>query len=236
MGTLRDFLKHESAFARRQLARLGDREHDIDLVLSVAHLTTRFSSPLMEGGGANLGAARLLVDVAVFVEQAILCTLRAQPRLGWASLRVAAEATKNLECIRLEPEVCNKWIAIGFAKTRQEADQAQRVFANAKKAVAHTVITRMCQEVMWLSSMLGSHANAAALGSMGPMPAKPDELSIAVPVRVTDEETLDWHLDQLVRHAARITDATAAIRMISLDETEKVELERWRYQLRRLTG
>jgi hypothetical protein len=101
MSVLDDLLKHEAAFIEGAVGRLGPRRGVIEQILSVAHLTTRYPTPIGETN--TLGLARLLVDCAVAIEQAFLCAFRAQPKLGWSSMRVAAEALKDFDCIQRDP-------------------------------------------------------------------------------------------------------------------------------------
>lgn len=225
MGTLDDFLAHEATFLEESVGRLGARKNVIDLILSVAHMATQYQTPLADVG--TLGMARLLVDAAVAIEQAFLCALRAQPRLGWAAMRIAAEATKDLECIRKEPGLYQLWLAIGSARTTRESTDAQAAFKDARKQVSHNDVTRACQESMRLCSILGSHPNATALGSMGPTPIDDGTSTVTMPVRVTDARALDWHLDQMIKHSTAIVSALASVRMASLSDGDRDDLAKW---------
>ena len=229
MGTLDDFLAHEAQFLEESVGRLGARKGVIDLILSVVNMAMRYSTSLAEIGTVGMG--RLLVDATVAIEQVFLCTLRAQPRLGWAAMRIAAEATKDLECIRNESELYQLWLSIGSAKSTNEFAKTQAAFKKAQRQVSQNEITQACQESMRLCSILGSHPNATALGTMGPTPIDNDRSTITMPTRVSDQKALDWHLDHMIKHATCIALALAHIRMASLNDRDRDELASWCRQL-----
>jgi hypothetical protein len=217
MSILDDLLKHETEFVV------------IERILSVVHLTIRYATPLAEAN--TLGLARLLVDAAVSVEQAFLSAFRAQPRLGWASMRIAAEALKDLDCIQRDSKLYPLWMGVGTASSTRQSVKAQVAFKEARKHVAHTWTTEVCQTSMRLCSIFGSHPNATSLGTMGSTSIDPVAMTARIPARVTDAENLDWHLDQMIRHATLITAGLAKARLDTLGESDRTELERHTNQL-----
>jgi hypothetical protein len=222
MTTLGDVAGHEARFFDESLEWLGERKDLISSILSLAHGTAQYPDPLSEGGTIAMG--RLLVDASVAIEQAFVCTLRAQPRLGWASLRIAAEATKDLDCIRRETALLPLWTAVGLARTAHDCVRSQDAFKAARVRVAHTRVTKTCQTTMRLCSILGSHPNATALGSMGAVSIDTEGSTVSLPSRVTDRAVLGWHVEQLLKHSAMVALALAEIRWETLASNDRAAL------------
>lgn len=229
MSILEDLLKHEVAFTEATIGRLGFRREIIEQILSVAHLATRYTTPF--GDTNTLGLARLMLDSAVAIEQAFLCALRAQPKLGWASMRLAAEALKDLDCIQRVPNLYSLWINVGGARSTRDSVKAQQAYKGARKEVTRTWTTEVCQESMRLSSIFGSHPNATSLATMGPTTIDAVAKTAQLPARVTEAAALDWHLDQIIRHATLIVAALAHARSQTLGESDRAELTHHRDQL-----
>jgi hypothetical protein len=222
MDSLDNYIDHEFQFIHETRARIGERDHAIERIIHLAIMAANYDSPFASGSTMCLG--RLLLDSAVSIEQAFLCAFRAQPKLGWASMRIAAEACKDLDCLMRAPDLLPYWIAIGEAMTPDESRAASSSFSKQRKRIPESAITGICKKTMELCNVLGSHPNATSLASMGPTPFSKEEKFVCLPSRVTDSSALDFHLGHLMTHGKILAQSLAKLRFDTLPKKDQTEL------------
>jgi hypothetical protein len=157
----------ETADALRNLEVLGSLRPVTDGILWFSHQLPRINSSV--GTVSVESLARLMLDSCVHVEQAVLCTLRGQPRLGWAALRIAAEALKDLDAIDRMPDLHELWLSIGRSSSPKEIKAAFEAFKSKRKTLSRTTVTQVCQTCMETCNFLGSHPNASSWKTLGPV-------------------------------------------------------------------
>lgn len=222
MSILHQYHANEAAFFEDTLSRLGGISHAVDKVIELAFLSTKGRAPLREDG--NIAFGRLLLDSAVAVEQAFMCVYRAQPKLGWASMRIAAESCKDLECLESSPELIALWLKVNGAASLEEFAKAEKIFSRTRRKVPPTDSIKACQITMKLCNIFGSHPNATSLQTMGPGRIDRTEGSVVLPARVTDPKAIDFHVTRMLVHGMGIALNLAHFRAKTINEPEKLTL------------
>ena len=118
----RELIELETSDSLKNLDVLQNLRPITDGLLWYSHQLPHVDGNVGRQSVASLG--RLMIDSCVHVEQALLSVLRGQPRLGWASLRISAEALKDLDAIDRMPELHPLWMALGKATSPSDVDSA----------------------------------------------------------------------------------------------------------------
>lgn len=219
MSILSQYHANEASFFEETLARIGTISRAVEKVIELAILATRGETPLREDG--NIAMGRLLLDSAVAVEQAFMGVYRAQPKLGWAAMRIAAESCKDLECLGSSQELVPLWLKVSEATSLKEYAKAEKAFSRARRKVPQTDSIEACQITMKLCNIFGSHPNSTSLQTMGPSRIDKKQGSVVLPSRVTDPKAIDFHISRMIVHGMGVALNLAHFRAATLDETEK---------------
>lgn len=208
----------EASDATKNLEHLGRLRPVTDGILWFSHQLPRISPNV--GTTSVTSLARLMLDSCVHVEQALLCTLRGQPKLGWASLRIASEALKDLDAIERCPELHELWLAIGNPASSQSTEAAMAAFKAKRRDVPDSTVTEVCLACMAVCSHLGSHSNATSWKTLGPATPLPGKEAL-LPARLADPETLRFHVGQISIQSMSILSMLLAFRLRHLTPSER---------------
>ena len=223
MSLLTDYLDAEEQLAKAFLERDPCRNEAVIKIVQLAITAIQGEAPIRENWSLVFG--RLTMDAVVALEQAFICVLRGQPRLGWASMRFAAEACKDIECLDHSDSLIPLWLKLADASTLDEIKKADKAFSKARKSVPKTATIKMCQATMDLCHVLGAHPNATSFAFLGPSSKGLEDGKVVLPSRVTEPEHFDFHFGQMMLHGMIIAQNLASFRAQTLDGEPKVELE-----------
>ncbi|GJM23571.1 MAG: hypothetical protein DHS20C15_34860 [Planctomycetota bacterium] len=218
MTAIPNCLKHELQDAQSNYGHLEELAEGANAIVWYCFQLPAAGDSVGKQSAASLG--RLLLDSSVSVEQALMCTLRGQPRLGWASLRLAAEALKDLDTIDRLPDLHPLWLNIGKCTTDEQARAAMGAFNKLRKQLEPSPVTLVCQACMNISSRFGSHANATSWQTVGPVSeVSPD--SVGLPTRLRDPTTVRFHIRHLMFHGGQILTMLTDFRIKHLQSQQK---------------
>ena len=220
MAVLDDLLRHEEQFTRQALDMIAEDRPLVEECVGLAFLALQGTQPIQHAAYTSI--SRLFTDACVGVEQTFMSTLRAQPRLGWAALRFAAECLKDMDCIFRRPALEQAWFAV-LKASPDEYKAAHTRFVDERKLVVPNEVTRVCSLTMTLGNVFGAHPNASAFGLLG-SPSAPEPGYLRLPLRATSPETIRWHIRHQLLHAYHITVTLADFRVAHLSGEAKQAL------------
>lgn len=216
MTALEDILELESNDWRTNLASFGDLRAAADGVVWYCFQLEHAGDSVGTKSASSL--ARLLIDACVHVEQSLVCLARGQPRLAWASLRIAAEALKDLDAIDRHPPLHALWLEVGRHGEVDTVKTALNAFSKERGKVPRSTVTELCSATITIASHLGAHPNATSHGSLGPMEV--DEHTVSLPARLRDPNTLLFHARSIIYHAMNLLLAVTEFRLKFLSPSE----------------
>jgi hypothetical protein len=217
MSVLSDCLSYEADDSAANLEQLEEYRQPAERIVWYCFQLPHAGKSV---GGVSAGSlARLLLDASVHIEQAFVSVLRGQPRLGWAALRIAAEATKDLDAIDRRPELHKVWLGAVSSSSSADAKKARRSFQAGRKAAGKSAVTNLCEACMELCGHLGSHSNSTSWETVGPVTEVTDD-HVALPARLRDPEMLRFHVSHLIRHSVMLLAVLTRFRLQYLESVE----------------